>query len=89
MDFRQIILVDREVLSEGGRVLTAPCRRAAACAILKNPLDGDLPALVDLPVQAGEILLAVAFLGGTRPNARIAGASQTQANEAIARMRAG
>jgi hypothetical protein len=34
-----------------------------------------------------EILLVVAFLGGTRPNARIKGASQTQVAEAVQLMR--
>jgi hypothetical protein len=36
-----------------------------------------------------EILLAVAFLGGTRPNARIKGASPAQVEELVRRIRAG
>jgi hypothetical protein len=34
-----------------------------------------------------ELLLVVAFLGGTRPNARIAGASPEQVGALVARMR--
>jgi len=45
-------------------------------------------ALPDAP-RPDEILLAVAFLGGTRPNARIAGAAQAQVAEFVRKMRGG
>lgn len=74
MDIRQIVLVDQDVLSEGGRVLTTPCRRVAACAILRNPLAGgppadDLSELVDISVKAGQILTdrALTALGTLKP----------------------
>jgi len=70
-----------------------------------GPAIDDVSALVELSFQAGEmdtmtvaipdaprpdeILLAVAFLGGARPNARIKGASQAQVEELVRRMRDG
>lgn len=45
-------------------------------------------AVPDAP-RPGEILLAVAFLAGGRPNARIAGASQETVARLVAEMRAG
>jgi hypothetical protein len=71
MNIRQIVLVDQEVRSEGGRELAQPTRRVAAAAVLENPLAGkppadDLAALVELSVQAGELLTARA-LDALRP----------------------
>lgn len=71
MKIRQIVLVDQEVRSEGGRELASPARRVAAAAALENPLAGkpaadDLSELVDLSVQAGELLTARA-LGALAP----------------------
>ena len=43
-------------------------------------------SIPDAP-RSDEILLAVAFLGGTRPNARIKGASQAQVEELVRKMR--
>lgn len=43
-------------------------------------------SIADAP-KPDEILLAVAFLGGGRPNARIKGASATQVREAVSQMR--
>jgi hypothetical protein len=43
-------------------------------------------ALPDAP-RPDEILLAVAFLGGTRPNARLKGAAQAQVEELVRKMR--
>ncbi|HEY1544488.1 MAG TPA: amino acid synthesis family protein [Xanthobacteraceae bacterium] len=45
-------------------------------------------ALPDAP-RPDEILLAVAFLGGTRPNARIKGAAPTQVAELVRKIREG
>jgi hypothetical protein len=61
MNIRQVVLVDQEVLSEGGRRLTTPTRRVAACAVLDNPFAGresvdDLEELVALSEQAGDLL---------------------------------
>jgi hypothetical protein len=59
--FRQITVITQDVLSEGGRVLSVPCRRVAACGVLQNPHAGgppidDFAALVELSVRAGEVL---------------------------------
>jgi len=61
MKIREIVLVDQEVLSEGGRTQNVPTRRVAACAVLANPFAGrpaidDFAELVDLSVKVGEIL---------------------------------
>jgi hypothetical protein len=71
MAFRQVMLIDQEVRSEGGRELSSPTRRVAAAAVLDNPLAGksgvqDLSELVELSVKAGEILTARA-LGALAP----------------------
>lgn len=64
MNLRQVVLIDQEIHSEGGRRLTTPTRRVAACAVLENPFVGREPAddaahleeLVALSVQAGDLL---------------------------------
>ncbi|TWT11564.1 amino acid synthesis family protein [Reyranella sp. CPCC 100927] len=66
MTFRQITLIDQEIMREGGRDLTSPTRRIAACGVLANPFAGkppidDFSALIDLSVQAGEVLTARAL----------------------------
>jgi hypothetical protein len=71
MNIRQVVLVDQEVRSEGGRELAQPSRRVAAAAVLENPFAGkppadDLAPLVELSVRAGELLTARA-LGALRP----------------------
>ena len=43
-------------------------------------------AIPDAP-RADEILLVVGFLGGTRPNARIKGASAEQVADAVRKLR--
>jgi hypothetical protein len=53
-----------------------------------DAMDTMTVAIPDAP-RSDEILLAVAFLGGTRPNARIKGASQAQVEELVRRMRGG
>lgn len=74
MTFRQITLIDQEIMREGGRDLASPTRRVAACGVLHNPFAGkppidDFSALVDLSVQAGEVLTAraLAALGPVKP----------------------
>lgn len=66
MNLREVVLIDQEVRSDGGRALRQPTRRVAAAAVLENPLAGkpfadDLSSLVDLSVEAGEILTARAL----------------------------
>jgi hypothetical protein len=64
LNIRQVVLVDQEVLSEGGRRLETPTRRVAACAVLENPYAGGpagddaeaLEELVALSEQAGDLL---------------------------------
>lgn len=61
MTLRQVVLIDQEVHSEGGRQLETPTRRVAACAVLDNPFAGreavdDLEELVALSEQAGDLL---------------------------------
>jgi hypothetical protein len=50
-----------------------------------DAMDSMTVMVADAP-RPDEILLAVAFLGGTRPNARIAGASRTQVEELVRRI---
>jgi len=76
MQMRQIVLVDQEVHSEGGRRLSVPTRRVAACAVLTNPHAGaapidDFSRLVDLSVEVGEVLTqrALGALGDLKPRA--------------------
>jgi hypothetical protein len=74
MKFRQITVINQEILSEGGRELASPCRRVAACGVLHNPHAGkppidDFTGLVDLSVEAGKVLTSRALdgLGGLKP----------------------
>lgn len=73
---RQVVLIDQEVRSEAGRSLATPTRRVAAAAVLQNPLAGkpaadDLSELVDISVQAGELLTerVLAALAPLKPRA--------------------
>ena len=66
MRFRQITVINQEVLSEGGRELATPCRRVAACGVLTNPQAGrppidDFSELVELSFRADEVLTARAL----------------------------
>lgn len=61
MEFRHVTVIAQDVFSEGGRTLSNPCRRVAACGVLRNPHAGqppidDFSALVDLSVAGGRIL---------------------------------
>jgi hypothetical protein len=58
---RQIVLIDQEVRSEGGRETSPYTRRVAACGVLVNPFAGvppvdDHSALVDLSEEVGTLL---------------------------------
>ncbi|HLH90624.1 MAG TPA: amino acid synthesis family protein [Xanthobacteraceae bacterium] len=66
MTFRQITLISQDVFSEGGRELTTPCRRVAACGVLHNPYAGrsaadDVSVLAERSLAAGEVLTARAL----------------------------
>ena len=66
MTFRQITTVTQEIFSEAGRVLSAPCKRVAACGVMTNPHAGkpaidDFSGLVELSLKAGEALTARAL----------------------------
>ncbi len=52
-----------------------------------DAMDTMTVAVADAP-RPDEILLVVAFLGGTRPNARIKGASRAEVEDAVRKMRA-
>lgn len=51
-----------------------------------DAMDSMTVSVADAP-HPNEVLLVVAFLGGTRPNARIKGASQAQVAEVVRQMR--
>jgi hypothetical protein len=53
-----------------------------------DAMDTMTVSVADAP-RPDELLLIVAFLGGTRPNARIKGASSEQVAEVVRRMRSG
>ncbi|MFB3113154.1 MAG: amino acid synthesis family protein [Gemmatimonadales bacterium] len=74
MKLRQISVVVQDIFSEGGRELSSPTRRVAACGVLHNPFAGkppidDFSELVDISVEAGEILAkrALDALGDVKP----------------------
>ena len=66
---RKLVVVVEEVHSEMGRPVSPPTRRAAAVAVIENPLAGryveDLTALMDIGEELGDLLAsrAVAALG--------------------------
>jgi len=74
MKFRHITVVSQDVFSEGGRELSSPCKRVAACGVLYNahagkpPID-DFTVLTGLSVEAGKILTSRALqaLGSLKP----------------------
>lgn len=69
MEVRKYVTIVEEILSEGGRPMTPPGKRAAAVAVIKNPFAGkyeeDLTPLMDIGEQLGGILgkMAVDALG--------------------------
>lgn len=68
-DIRKIVVVVDETLTEMGRAVSPPVRRAAAMAVIANPFAGkyveDLAPLMDMGEELGRILSekAVAALG--------------------------
>jgi Amino acid synthesis len=68
-NIRKIVTVVEETLSEMGQAITPPTRRAAAIAVIENPLAGryveDLGELIEISEELGELLTkkAVAALG--------------------------
>jgi hypothetical protein len=66
MDIAQITIIDQEIRSQAGRLVTVPTRRVAACATLQNPFAG-MPArddhieLVELSFQIGGLLTEAAL----------------------------
>ena len=66
MKFRDIHLIEQEIILEGGVDAKPASRRIAACATILNPMAGrtgvaDLSELVDLSVEVGEVLTARAL----------------------------
>jgi hypothetical protein len=74
-DIRKIVVVVDETLTEMGRAVSPPVRRAAAMAVIANPFAGkyveDLAPLMDMGEELGRILSekAVAALGVEGANA--------------------
>lgn len=67
---RKIVTIVEETLSEGGRPVSPPTRRAAALAVIANPFAGqyvdDLSELMDIGEELGALLTqkAIDALGG-------------------------
>ena len=68
-DIRKIVVFCDETLTEQGRPVTPPVRRAVAAAVIRNPYAGldqeDLSLLIDIGEELGDLLArkAVAALG--------------------------
>lgn len=68
-DIRKIVVLLDETLTEGGRAVTPPIRRAVAAAVIANPFAGryveDLTPLIEIGAELGGLLIAraVAALG--------------------------
>ena len=68
-DIRKIIILLDETLTEQGRAVTPPIRRAVAAAVIANPFAGryveDLAPLIDIGAELGALLIAraIAALG--------------------------
>lgn len=74
MEIRELHLFVQEIVQHAGRIVQPPGMRAAACAVLANPLAGksagdDFESFVAASVQAGEMLTrrALDALGGRAP----------------------
>ena len=73
-EIRELHVFVQEVRSHAGRDVAPPIRRAAACAVLRNPHAGaaaadNLDEFVELSVRVGEVLAAEAVraLGSANP----------------------
>jgi len=68
-DIRKLMVVVEETLTEMGRSVAPPTRRAAAIAVIRNPFSGryveDLSELIDIGEELGDLLTrkCVAALG--------------------------
>lgn len=67
MDIRRLLVVRDTVHSEGGLPALRPVTRAAACAVIHNPLAGsrqfDLSVLIGLGEELGSLLVREALAG--------------------------
>ena len=76
LDIRKIVTVVDETLTEMGREVSPPIRRAAAIAVIANPFAGryveDLTPLIEAGEELGKLLSerAVAALGISGPDAQ-------------------
>ena len=76
VEIRKIVTVVDETLTEMGRVVSPPVRRAAAIAVIANPFAGryveDLTPLIEAGEELGKLLSerAVAALGIKGPDAQ-------------------
>jgi Amino acid synthesis len=65
MDIRRMLLIKDVVYAEGGLPAMAPVTRAAACAVIANPLAGrssdDLSELIPFGADLGEMLVKEAL----------------------------
>ena len=66
MEIRRLLIIGDTIHSEGGLLAVRPVTRAAACAVISNPLAGktvdDLSDLVALGAGLGELLVQKAFI---------------------------
>lgn len=68
-DIRKIVVLLDETMTEGGRAVAPPIRRAVAAAVIANPFAGqyveDLAPLIEIGAELGGLLIAraVAALG--------------------------
>ena len=71
MDIRRVLLIKDVVYAEGGLPSMAPVTRAAACAVIANPLAGraldDLDELVPMGTELGELLVKDALKALAHP----------------------
>ena len=71
MDIRRMLLIKDVVYAEGGLPSMAPVTRAAACAVIANPLAGrtldDLGELVPIGTELGELLVTEALKALAHP----------------------
>lgn len=60
MEVRKYVTILEEILSDGGRSMNPPGKRAAAVAVIKNPFAGqyvdDLTPLMDMGEELVDIL---------------------------------
>ena len=71
LDIRRLLLIKDVVYAEGGLPAMAPVTRAAACAVIANPLAGraqdDLGELIPFGAELGELLVQEALTALPHP----------------------